>query len=62
MVHSEVYVVSIAPKNGLDAPQDHDQNRRTTTPVVTATQINPAMDRNSYNTIRQRAIQTNCDM
>ena len=30
--------------------------------AVTATQFNPPVDRNSYSTVRQRAIRTNCDM
>ena len=50
------------PRSGVEATRDPDQQPRTTTPAVTATQINQTVDRNSYNTARQRGIQTNCHM
>ena len=50
------------PRSGVEATRDQDHQPRTTTPAVTATQINQAVDRNSYNTARQRGIQTNCHM
>ena len=50
------------PRSGVKAPRDQDQDLRTKTLVVSATQINPAVDLSSYNTVRQRGIQTNCDV
>ena len=38
------------------------RSRRTTTPVVTATQISPAVDHSCYSTARQRGIQNNGGM
>ena len=49
-------------RSGVKTPQDQDQDLRTKTLVVSATQINPAVDLSSYNTVRQRGIQTNCDV